>query len=115
MHIEPPFAAPNPERGAAYSRIFAHYAINRFWLRENQIIEDAHRLEGVPVSLTTGRYDMCTTPVQAWDLAKALAPEFVRLQIVNAAGHYPSEPAMSRAVALETRAFLSWLEELGRI
>jgi hypothetical protein len=65
--------------------------------------------------LTTGRYDACTTPVQAWDMAKALASDRVRLQIVNAAGHYPSEPAMSRAVALETRAFLDWLGRLGRI
>jgi proline iminopeptidase len=115
MHIEPPFVAPNPERGVAYSRIFAHYAANGFWLRENQLIEDAHRLKGIPVSLTTGRYDMCTTPVQAWDMAKALEPDLVRVQIINAAGHYPSEPAMSRAVAQETAAFLDWLAQLGHI
>ncbi len=110
MRLEPPFAAPPPERALAYSRIFAHYAINDFWVRENQIIEDAPRLAGIPVSLTTGRYDMCTTPVQAWDLAKALEPDRVRINLVNAAGHYPSEPAMSRAVALETAAFLDWIE-----
>lgn len=115
MHFEPPFVAPNAEaRGLAYSRVFAHYAVNDFWLRENQLIEDAHRLRGVPVSLTTGRYDCCTTPVQAWDIAQALEPAFVRLQIVNAAGHYPSEPAMGRAVAQETRDFLDWLHALGR-
>ncbi len=84
-------------------------------MRENQIIEDAPRLAGIPVSLTTGRYDMCTTPVQAWDMAKALEPDLVRVQIINAAGHYPTEPAMSRALALETRAFLDWLAALKRI
>jgi proline iminopeptidase len=115
MHIEPPFAPPTVERGVAYSRIFAHHAAHDFGLRENQLIEEAHRLKGIPVSLTTGRYDMCTTPVQAWDMAKALEPAFVRVQIINAAGHYPSEPAMSRGVALETRAFLEWLEALGRL
>jgi len=115
MHLEPPFVAPSPERGIAYSRIFAHYAAHDFWLRENQLIEEAGRLKGIPVSLTTGRYDMCTTPVQAWDMARALEPDMVRLQIINAAGHYPTEPAMSRALALETRAFLDWLEALKRI
>lgn len=116
MHFEPPFAPPNAAgRGLAYSRVFATYAVNDFWLRENQLIEDAHRLRGIPVSLTTGRYDCCTTPVQAFDLAQALEPDRVRLQIVNAAGHYPSEPAMGRAVAQETTAFLDWLVRLGRI
>ncbi|HSL56552.1 MAG TPA: alpha/beta fold hydrolase [Acidimicrobiales bacterium] len=114
MHFEPPFAPPNPERGLPYSRVFTHHAVNDFFLRENQLIDDAHRLAGIPVSLTTGRYDMCTTPAQAWDLAQALAPDRVRLQIVSGAGHYPSEPAMSRAVALETTTFLDWLDALGR-
>jgi proline iminopeptidase len=116
MHFEPPFAPPNATaRGLAYSRVFSTYAVNDFWLRENQLIEDAHRLRGIPVSLTTGRYDCCTTPVQAFDMAQALEREWVRLQIVNAAGHYPSEPAMGRAIAQETTAYLDWLVRLGRI
>ena len=48
-------------------------------------------------------------------MARALEPERVRLQIVPGAGHYPSEPAMGRAVALGTTAFLDWLTTLGRI
>ena len=116
MHFDPPFAAPNAAgRGLAYSRIFATYAYNDFWLRENQLIEEAGRLHDIPVSLTTGRYDCCTTPVQAFDMSRALQPERVRLQIAPGAGHYPSEPAMGRAVAQETTAFLDWLRTLGRI
>jgi len=115
MRFEPTSTPPTPDRGLAYSRIFAHYAINDFWLRPNQLIEDAPRLAGVPVSLTTGRYDMCATPVQAWDMARALEPARVRLQIAGGAGHNPFEPAMARAIALETTAFLDWLDREGRL
>lgn len=111
MHLEPPLAPPKAGRGLAYARVFSHFAVNDFFLRENQLIEDAPRLAGVPVSLLTGRYDNCTTPDSAWDLAQVL--DDVHLEFVNAAGHYPSEPLMSRAMALETTRFLDDLERRG--
>lgn len=113
MHFEPPFAGPNPDRGLAYARVFSHYAINDAFLRPNQLIDDAHRLHAVPVSLLTGRYDMCTPPSNAWDLAQVL--DDVHLTIVPVAGHYPSEPAMARAMATETTRFLDDLERRGRL
>ena len=108
-HLESALVKPTRERGIAYSRIFAHYAINDFFLRENQLIEDAQRIAHLPISLMTGRYDMCTTPNGAYDLAKALPR--ARLSIVNAAGHYPTEQNMGRAMALETCAFLDLLTQ----
>jgi proline iminopeptidase len=111
MHLEPPFIGPKPDRGLAYARVFSHFAVNDFFLRENQLIEEADRLRGVPVSLLTGRYDSCTTPDNAWDLADVL--DDVHLEFVNASGHYPTESAMSRAMALETTRFLDDLERRG--
>lgn len=113
MHLQAPFAAPNGARAVAYSRVFAHHARHDFFLRDNQLIEDAHRLRGIPVSLTTGRYDACTTPNNAYDLAQVL--DDVHLTIVDAAGHYPSEPAMGRAMAHETRRFLDHLQQRGLV
>jgi proline iminopeptidase len=114
MRLEPPFAPLPADRALNYSRIFSHYAVNGFWVAENQLIDQAHRLKGVPVSLVNGRYDMCTTPIQAWDMAKALDPADVRLTIVNVAGHYPTESAMARALATEHVRFLDHLDALGR-
>lgn len=111
MHLEPPMAPPSPTRGLAYARVFSHFAVNDFFLTGNQLIDDAHRLSGIPVSLLTGRYDNCTTPDGAWDLAQVL--DDVHLELVNAAGHYPSEPLMSRAMAQETTRFLDDLERRG--
>lgn len=111
MHLEPPMAPPSADRGLAYARVFSHFATNDFFLREDQLIEEAHRLKGIPVSLLTGRYDNCTTPDGAWDLAQEL--DDVHLEFVNAAGHYPSEPLMSRAMALETTRFIDDLIRRG--
>lgn len=113
MHLEPPMAPPSPTRGFAYARVYSHFAVNDFFLSENQLIDDAHHLAGIPVSLLTGRYDNCTTPDGAWDLAQVL--DDVHLVLVNAAGHYPSEPLMSRAMAQETTRFLDDLERRGLI
>lgn len=113
MHLEPPMTPPHAGRGLAYARVFSHFATNDFFLTPNQLIGDAHRLAGIPVSLLTGRYDNCTTPDGAWDLAQVL--DDVHLEFVNAAGHYPSEPLMSRAMALETTRFLDDLQHRGFI
>lgn len=113
MHLEAPFAPPNPDRGLAYATIFSHYATNDFFLEPDQLVRDAGTLRGLHVSLLTGRYDACTTPDQAWDLAQALEPADVRLEFVSAAGHYPSEPPMSAALAHQTRLFIDELERRG--
>ena len=41
-------------------RLYAHYDSNGYFLRENQIIEDAGRLAGVRGWIVQGRYDCCT-------------------------------------------------------
>lgn len=97
MHFDAPLTPPDPRRGIAYGRIFAHYAAHRFFLRENQLVEDAHRIAHLPALLVTGRYDACTTPDNAYDLARALP--LAELRIVAGAGHYPTEAALARACA----------------
>lgn len=113
MHFEPPFAPPNPDRGLAYATIFSHYAINDFFLEPDELVRKADRLKGMHVSLLTGRYDACTTPDQAFDMAAALETEHVDLEIVNAAGHWPAETPTAMALANQTRRFIAELERRG--
>lgn len=103
MHFDAPLTPPDPARGADYGRIFAHYAAHDFFVDDDQLLRDAHRLKGVPVHLITGRYDCCTTPENAFDLAQVV-PHAV-LEIVPGAGHYPTEPTFARAVARSAQAF----------
>lgn len=97
MHFDAPLAPADPERGRDYGRIFAHYAAHDFFLRENQLVEDAVRIAHLPAVLITGRYDTCTTPDNAYDLARALPK--ARLRIIPGAGHYPTEHALATACA----------------
>lgn len=96
MRFEAPLQPLDPVRGVDYGRIFAHYARHNFFLTENQLIENAQRLAGVPVHCVTGRYDMCTTPDNAHDLKAALGAS-CRLTIVPGAGHNPFETTLARA------------------
>jgi proline iminopeptidase len=96
MHLEPPMLTSTPEETALnYSRIYAHYLSNRCFIEENQILKNAYRLKGMPVVIVTGRYDMCTPPKNAYDLAQVLIN--AELNIVNIAGHMPTERSMSIA------------------
>jgi proline iminopeptidase len=104
MHFDAPLALPDPQRGAAYGRIFAHYAAHDFFLRENQLLDEASRIAHLPALLITGRYDACTTPDNAYDLARALPR--AELRIVAGAGHYPTERALAVACTQAQPAIL---------
>lgn len=103
MRFTVPIQPADPQRGPAYGRIFAHYASNHFFIEDDALLRNADRLAGVPVTLLTGRYDACTTPDNAFDLAQRV-PQ-ARLRIVPGAGHYPTEERLS----------LACLEELERL
>ncbi len=105
MHFDAPLVPPDPTRGPDYGRIFAHYAAHDFFVEDDALLRGASRLGAMPVSIITGRYDCCTTPVNAWDLAQALP--HARLEITPGAGHYPTEPNFARAVARASAAFIS--------
>jgi proline iminopeptidase len=81
--------------GAA--RVFAHYDKHDFFLKDTELLDNAHRLAGVPGIVLNGRFDMCTPPRTAWDVHKAWpGSEFV---IAPAAGHRWTDPILARDVA----------------
>jgi proline iminopeptidase len=108
MHFDAPLQPPDASRGAAYGRIFAHYARHDFFLREDQLLDDAGRITEVPLMQITGRWDACTPPDNAFDLAQRLPHS--RLRIVAGAGHYPTEPAMARVLPGAIAEFIDWVQ-----
>ena len=92
---------PNPEVieehtsddfAIAIARIENHYMINKGWLEEDQLIDGAARLRGIPGVIVQGRHDCCTPPAAAWALHKAW-PE-AKLEIVPDGGHLFNEPGV---------------------
>ena len=108
MHFDAPIAPPDPGRGADYGRIFAHYAAHDFFTDDDGLLRNADRLDAMPVSIITGRYDCCTPPSNAWTLARHLP--HAQLEIVPGAGHYPTEPAFGHAIARAAQDFVELIE-----
>lgn len=73
----------------AIARLESYYFQNNCFMPENYILKNINKIKHIPAYVVQGRFDICTPPVSAIDLAKAYGPN-LNLQIV-AAGHLRSE------------------------
>lgn len=92
---------PSPETVAYFAgdvvalglaRIEAHYFINDIFMPSNALLDNAHRLRGIPGIIVQGRYDAVCPIVTADDLHRAW-PEAEYI-IVPDAGHSAWEPGI---------------------
>lgn len=90
-----PYSSRPDHAQQALVRICTHYFSHAAWLRENQLIDEAHRLAGVPAVLIHGRFDLGGPLITAWELDRAW-PE-AELTVIEDAGHLGG-PATRRAV-----------------
>lgn len=100
---------PNPEVVGNFSdlhfavslaRIEAHYFMNEIFVRKNQIIEEADRLQGIPGVIVHGRYDM-VCPLDNATLLHHVWPDST-LNIIRDAGHSAREPSIIDALIKAT-------------
>lgn len=84
----------------AKARVASHYARQRYFIEENQILRVVDRLPRVPVSIVHGSRDVTCPPEAAWLLHRALPGS--RLLMLDDAGHLMSEPTMTDALVRET-------------
>ncbi|CAM5535131.1 Proline iminopeptidase OS=Streptomyces cyaneofuscatus OX=66883 GN=pip PE=3 SV=1 [Streptomyces cyaneofuscatus] len=87
-----------PPQGPAQQalvRICSHYFSHGAWLRRTELIDEAHRLAGIPAVLVHGRFDLGGPLITAWELDRAW-PE-AELTVIDDAGHLGG-PATRRAV-----------------
>lgn len=80
--------------------IETYYAFNRYFIKENQILDDIARIPDVPVMIIHGRRDLTCTLESSWALHRFLPKS--ELVIVNEAGHLAGEPAMIDALIAAT-------------
>jgi proline iminopeptidase len=80
----------------AKARLEFHYAKNAYFMRENQLLEDTHKLPKVPTFIVHGQRDLTCTPDAAWALHQAIAGSTLR--ILRTAGHLSSESLMTEAL-----------------
>jgi proline iminopeptidase len=103
---------PSPETVAHFAgdvvalglaRIEAHYFMNDIFLGENSLLENAHKLSGIPGTIVQGRYDMVCPLVSAHELH--LAWPRADFRIVPDAGHSAWEPGILGALVEATEHF----------
>jgi proline iminopeptidase len=93
---------PFEELKKAYT-IDLFYNSNRLFLKDNQVLNDAHKIKHIPVTLINGRYDMATPVYSAHRLHKLLPKS--RLIIVESSGHSESEPRITEALVKAVKEF----------
>ncbi len=91
----------DPRYRLAFARLCAHYFSHGAWLAENQLIDQAHRVHGIPAILVHGRFDPQGPLEAAWQLARAW-PD-AELVVVENAGH--TSPAIGAAITAATDRF----------
>ena len=94
-------------KALSLARIEAHYFYNDCFLEPDQLLRDAHCLEGIPGFIVHGRYDVVTTLDSAWQLAQVW-PD-AELRIIGAAGHAATEPGVVDALVTATRTLAARL------
>jgi proline iminopeptidase len=74
----------------------AHYFANNCFMTPNQLMDEMHKLAGVPGIMVQGRYDLLCPPATSHALAARWPKGEVR--IVEGAGHILYDPGIRDAV-----------------
>lgn len=101
----------DPHRATSLARIETHYFINNAFLRPNQILEDASKLEGIPGIIIHGRYDIICPLDSAYALHQSWPGS--ELQIIRDAGHSATEPSITDALVKATNSMAKSLSGEG--
>lgn len=96
MTVNGQAAGPVGDALCARTRVYMHYLLHRFFLRDGELLEGLDALREIPVDIVQGALDPVCPPISAWELAQRLPhARFERLPLT---GHGAFEPAMSRAL-----------------
>jgi len=88
------------DRLVTKTAIEMHYARHRYFIRENQILDDIGRVPRVPTEIVHGRRDITCLPETGWAVHRALPGS--TMSLVHAAGHLAGEPGNVDALVRAT-------------
>ena len=93
----------DPRFRMCFARIVTHYWSNAAFLADGLLLNEAHRLQGIPGVLINGRLDISGPPDIAWHLAH----EWPNAEAVltDEAGHGSAHPSTFQAIVAATGRF----------
>lgn len=92
------------ENNLAIANLEAHYFLHDCFISPNYILRNISKISHIPSTVVQGRYDFCTPPYSAVDLADAYGDN-LSLHMVNN-GHLRSEPETLASLRIYTSAAL---------
>ena len=93
----------------AMAKISTHFAIHKFFIQENWILDNIHSIAHIPGTLVHGRYDMIAPVSNAFMLRKQWIS--AECHIVRDAGHLLIEPGIQDALIRATDALAQRLKD----
>ena len=90
------------------ARIECHYFINDSFLEDNQILNNADKLQNIPGVIVQGRYDLICPMQSAWELHQAWPKS--GLKVIADAGHSATEPGIVDALITATDEMVQTLK-----
>lgn len=93
------------------TRIEMHYATSKYFIEENQILENINSIPNIPIIIIHGRKDLTCLPEASWSLHQAIPSS--ELVIVSNAGHLASETDMIDALITATDNMATKLENIS--
>ena len=75
-----------------------HYIKNNFFMDDNEILNNASKLENIPGYIIQGRYDLICPPINAYNLSQKWQGS--KLKIINTAGHSSSDEGIMENMQL---------------
>ncbi len=81
------------------ARIYFYYEKNRYFMKENQILQNISKIKKLKCLILHNRLDFCCPVKQAWDLHKAMPKS--KLKIVADYGHISAKLFKSTAKEIE--------------
>ncbi|HAT1774153.1 prolyl aminopeptidase [Legionella pneumophila] len=86
----------DPHFALALATLESYYIINHYFIEENQIIANAHKIRHIPTYIVHGRFDLVSPLSSAWELHQAIPAS--NLRIVRDAGHSDRESGIIDAL-----------------
>jgi proline iminopeptidase len=94
----------------AFARIECHFFVNGGWMKDGQLVDDAHKIKHLPIVIVQGRYDVVCPAKTSWDLYQALGGKDnsnVEYKIIGDAGHSAHEVTIEEALVDAAEKFKS--------
>jgi len=102
--LEPKPDRTTPVQAESLGIIENHYFTHNAWLKPHQLLKNAYKLKGIPITLIHGRYDLVVPVRSAWTLHKALPHS--KLFIIAKSGHGANEKSTKQMIKRQISSYI---------